>query len=92
MTAYVNGSNSVGRSVPLGLNAEPIDKMGQNVVGFNSYSPLSNIASHGVGEWSNSMPSSHLGYSNSVLNQFNTHFYSSISTNNTLFSREGTEV
>lgn len=92
MTAYVNGSNSVGRSVPLGLNAEPTDKMGQNMVGLNSYSPLSNVPSHGVGEWSNSMPASHLGYSNSVLNQFNTHFYSSISTNNTLFSREGTEV
>lgn len=92
MTAYVNGSNSVGRSVPLGLNAEPTDKMGQNMVGLNSYSPLSNVPSHSVGEWSNSMPPSHLGYSNSVLNQFNTHFYSSISTNNTLFSREGTEV
>ncbi|XP_009467726.1 PREDICTED: forkhead box protein I1 isoform X2 [Nipponia nippon] len=90
--AYVNGSNSVSRSVPLGLNSEPIDKMGQNMVGFNSYSPLSNIPSHGAGEWSNSMPSSHLGYSNSVLNQFNTHFYSSISTNNTPYSREGTEV
>lgn len=92
MTAYVNGSNSGSRSVPLGLNSEPIDKMGQNMVGFNSYSPLSNIASHGVGDWSNSMPSSHLGHSNSVLNQFNTHFYSSIGTNNTLYSREGTEV
>ncbi|XP_010131393.1 PREDICTED: forkhead box protein I1 isoform X2 [Buceros rhinoceros silvestris] len=90
--AYVNGSNSGSRSVPLGLNSEPIDKMGQNMVGFNSYSPLSNIPSHGVGEWSNSVPSSHLGYSNSVLNQFNTHFYSSISTNNTAYSREGTEV
>ncbi|NXR93027.1 FXI1E protein, partial [Hypocryptadius cinnamomeus] len=92
MTAYVHGSNSGSRSGPVGLSSEPIDKMGQNMVGFNSYSPLSSIPSHGVGDWSNSMPSSHLGHSNSVLNQFNTHFYSSLSTNNTLYSREGTEV
>lgn len=92
MTAYVHGSSSGSRSGPVGLSSEPIDKMGQNMVGFNSYSPLSSIPSHGVGDWSNSMPSSHLGHSNSVLNQFNTHFYSSLSTNNTLYSREGTEV
>lgn len=92
MTAYVHGSNSGSRSGPVGLSSEPIDKMGQNMVGFNSYSPLSSIPSHGVGDWSNSVPSPHLGHSNSVLNQFNTHFYSSLSTNNTLYSREGTEV
>ncbi|XP_042309673.1 forkhead box protein I1 isoform X2 [Sceloporus undulatus] len=90
--AYVNGSNPVSRSVPLGLSTDTSDKMGQNMVGFNSYSPLSNIPTHGNGEWSNSMSSSHLGYSSSVLNQFNTSFYNSLSANNTLYSREGTEV
>nr|XP_060621012.1 forkhead box protein I1 isoform X2 [Anolis sagrei ordinatus] len=90
--AYVNGSNSVSRSVPLGLNTDTGDKLGQNMVGFNSYSPLSNIPAHGNGEWSNSMPSSHLGYSSSVLNQFNTSFYNSLAANNSLYTREGTEV
>lgn len=92
MTAYVNGSNSVSRSVPLGLSTEVGDKMGQNMVGFNTYSPLSSIPSHGSGEWSNSMSSGHLGYSSSVLNQFNTSFYNSLAGNNTLYNREGTEV
>lgn len=92
MTAYVNGSNSVSRSVPLGLSADSGDKMGQNMVGFNSYSPLSNIPSHSSGEWSNSMPSGHFGYSSSVLSQFNTNFFNSIAANNTLYAREGTEV
>ncbi|XP_028573335.1 forkhead box protein I1 [Podarcis muralis] len=93
MTAYVNGSNSVSRSVALGLGTDAGDKMGQNVVGFNSYTPLANISSHGSGEpWSNSMSSGHLGYGSSVLNQFNSSFYNSLAANNTLYSREGTEV
>nr|XP_034963889.1 forkhead box protein I1 isoform X2 [Zootoca vivipara] len=91
--AYVNGSNSVSRSVALGLGTDAGDKMGQNVVGFNSYTPLANISSHGSGEpWSNSMSSGHLGYGSSVLNQFNSSFYNSLAANNTLYSREGTEV
>lgn len=92
MTAYMNGSNSVNRSVPLGLSTDAGDKMGQNMVGFNAYAPLSNLPNHGSGEWSNTMPSSHLGYSGSVLNQFNTSFYNSLAASNTLYSREGTEV
>ncbi|XP_007439740.1 forkhead box protein I1 isoform X2 [Python bivittatus] len=87
--AYMNGSNSVSRSMPLGLGTDAGDKMGQNMVGFNSYSPL---PSHGGGEWSNSMSSGHLGYSGSVLNQFNTSFYNSLAVSNTLYAREGTEV
>ncbi|XP_070790159.1 forkhead box protein I1 isoform X2 [Pituophis catenifer annectens] len=87
--AYMNGSNSVNRSVPLGLGNDSGDKMGQNMVGFNTYTPL---PSHGGGEWSNSMSSGHLGYSSSVLNQFNSSFYNSLSVNNTLYAREGTEV
>ncbi|KAL7989254.1 forkhead box protein I1 [Crotalus tigris] len=89
MTAYVNGSNSVSRSVPLGLGTDAGDRMGQNMVGFNTYTPL---PSHGGSEWSNSMSSGHLGYSSSVLNQFNTSFYNSLSVNNTLYARDGTEV
>ncbi|XP_044517632.1 forkhead box protein I1 isoform X2 [Gracilinanus agilis] len=93
--AYVSGSNSVGRSgvAPPGLNNESTDKMGQNLLSFNSYSSLTNIPSHGGGsDWSNSMPSNHLGYSGSVLNQFNSHFYNSINQNSILYPREGTEV
>ncbi|XP_056425422.1 forkhead box protein I1 isoform X2 [Hyla sarda] len=88
MTAYVNTTNSVSR--PLGLN-ETSDKMGQNMTGFNSYSPLSNLANHGGTEWSSTVPSNPFGYGSSVLNQFNSHFYN-ISANSTLYSREGTEV
>ncbi|XP_053154679.1 forkhead box protein I1 isoform X2 [Hemicordylus capensis] len=90
MTAYVNGPNSVSRSVPLGLGSDAGDRMGQNAVSFNSYSPLSNIASHGSGEWSNSMSSSHLSYSSAVLNPFNATFYNSL--NSPLYPREGSEV
>ncbi|XP_038596084.1 forkhead box protein I1 [Tachyglossus aculeatus] len=93
MTAYVNGSNSVSRSAPMGLSNEGADKVGQNAVGFNSYSPLSGIPGHSPGpEWPSPVPSSHLGYSGSVLNQFNTHFYNSIGTSSVLYPREGTEV
>lgn len=89
MTAY--NASSVSRSVPLGLSNETPDKMVQNTANFSSYSPLSNIPSHGGSDWSPTMSSSPFGYSSSLLNQFNPHFYNSI-TNNTLFSREGTEV
>ncbi|XP_005991880.1 forkhead box protein I1-ema [Latimeria chalumnae] len=92
MTAYVNGTNSVSRPVPLGLSNDATQRMGQNVVGFNSYSPPTNIPSHTGTEWSSPVSSSHLGYGSSVLNQFNSHFYNSISTNSVLYPREGTEV
>ncbi|XP_044133725.1 forkhead box protein I1 [Bufo gargarizans] len=90
MTSYVNSANSVSR--PLGLNNETSDKIGQTMTGFNSYSPLSNLANHGGSEWSSTAPSNPFGYGSAVLNQFNSHFYNSISTNSTLYSREGTEV
>lgn len=90
MTAYVNSANPVSR--PLGLNNETSDKLGQNMTGFNSYSPLSNLANHGGSDWSSALPSNPFGYGSSVLNQFNSHFYNSIGTNSTLYSREGTEV
>ncbi|XP_053321364.1 forkhead box protein I1 [Spea bombifrons] len=92
MTAYVNSANSVSRSVPLGLGNDTSDKMAQNMVGFNSYSPLSNLQSHGGSDWPSTVSSNPFGYSSSVLNQFNTHFYNSISTNTSLYNRDGTEV
>ncbi|XP_057632810.1 forkhead box protein I1 isoform X2 [Chionomys nivalis] len=92
--AYVSGTNPMGRSVATpGLNPEPADKMGQNSLGFNSYTPLTNLSSHGSGgEWANPVPTNALGYGGSVLNQFSPHFYNSINTNSVLFPREGTEV
>lgn len=94
MTAYVSGTNPMGRSVATpGLSPEPADKMGQNSLGFNSYTPLTNLSSHGSGaEWANPVPTNALGYGGSVLNQFSPHFYNSINTNSVLFPREGTEV
>nr|AUR44899.1 foxi1 [Andrias davidianus] len=92
MTAYVNSASAVSRPMPLGLGNDTSDKMGQGMVGFNSYSPLTNIPSHAGSEWSNPMSSSHFGYSSSVLNQFNSHFYNSLSTNSSMYPREGTEV
>ncbi|KAM6223438.1 forkhead box protein I1 isoform 2-T2 [Rhynchocyon petersi] len=92
--AYVNGSSPVSRSVMSpGLSSEPTDKMGQNVLSFNSYTPLTNLSSHGSGgDWANPVPTSALGYGGSVLNQFSPHFYNSLNTNSALYSREGTEV
>ncbi|OCT87814.1 forkhead box protein I1-ema-like [Xenopus laevis] len=92
MTAYVNSAIPVSRSVPLGLSNETSDKMGQNMVGFSSYTPLSNMPNHGGSDWSSTVSSNPFGYSSSVFNQFTPHFYNSINTNNTLFNREGTEV
>ncbi|CAO2642515.1 Forkhead box protein I1 [Lemmus lemmus] len=94
MTAYVSGTNPMGRSVATpGLSPEPADKMGQNTLSFSSYTPLTNLSSHGSGgEWANQVPTNALGYGGSVLNQFSPHFYNSINTNSVLFPREGTEV
>ncbi|XP_057605253.1 forkhead box protein I1 isoform X2 [Hippopotamus amphibius kiboko] len=92
--AYVSGSSPVGRPVATpGLSPEPADKAGQNLLNFNSYAPLTNVSGHtGGGEWASSMPGNALGYGGSVLNQFSPHFYNSVSTNNVLYAREGTEV
>ena len=94
MTAYVSGSSPVSRPVATpGLSPEPADKLGQNLLNFSSYTPLTNLSSHGGGgEWANPMPTNALGYGGSVLNQFSPHFYNSINTNSVLYPREGTEV
>ncbi|KAM8764333.1 forkhead box protein I1 isoform 1-T1 [Rhynchonycteris naso] len=94
MTAYVSGSSPVSRPAATpGLSPEPTEKMGQNLVNFNSYTPLTNLGSHGAGgEWANPVPTNTLGYGGSVLNQFSPHFYNSINSNSVLYPREGTEV
>ncbi|XP_004696835.2 forkhead box protein I1 [Echinops telfairi] len=94
MTAYANGPSPVSRAVASpGLSPEPTDKMGQNMLSFNSYTPLTNLSSHGAGgEWANPVPTNALGYGGSVLNQFSPHFYNSLNTNSILYPREGTEV
>lgn len=94
MTAYVSGSSPMSRPVATpGLSPEPTDKVAQNLLNFSSYTPLTNLSSHGSGgEWANPMPTNTLGYSSSVLNQFSPHFYNSINTNTVLYPREGTEV
>ncbi|XP_008145850.2 forkhead box protein I1 isoform X1 [Eptesicus fuscus] len=94
MTSYVSGASPASRPVAApGLSPEPADKTGQNLVNFNSYTPLTNLGGHGAGaEWANPMPPNALGYGGSVLNQFGPHFYNSINTNSVLYPREGTEV
>lgn len=94
MTAYVSGSSPVSRPVATpGLNPEPTDKMGQNLVNLNSYTPLTTLSGHGAGsEWASPVATNTLGYGGSVLNQFSPHFYNSINANSALYPREGTEV
>lgn len=94
MTAYVSGSSPVSHPAATpGLSPEPTDKMGQNLLNFSSYTPLTNLSGHGGGgEWANPMPTNALGYGGSVLNQFSPHLYNSINVNNGLYPREGTEV
>ncbi|XP_039732226.1 forkhead box protein I1 isoform X2 [Pteropus medius] len=93
--AFVSGSGPAGRPVVApGLNAEPADKAGQNLVHFGSYTPLTSLGGSGAaGEWANPVPANALGYGGSVLNQFGPHFYNSVNTNSSvLYPREGTEV
>ncbi|KAF6280675.1 forkhead box I1 [Rhinolophus ferrumequinum] len=94
MTAYVSGSSPVSRPMATpGLNPEPTDKMGQNLVNLNSYTPLTALSGHGAGsEWASPVATNTLGYGGTVLNQFSPHFYNSINANSALYPREGTEV
>lgn len=95
MSAYVSGPSPVSRPAATtpGLSLEPADKGGQNSLSFSSYTPLTNISGPaGGGEWASPMPSNALGYGGSVLNQFSSPFYGSVSTNSVLYPREGTEV
>uniref|UniRef100_A0A8C3VUB1 Forkhead box protein L2 n=1 Tax=Catagonus wagneri TaxID=51154 RepID=A0A8C3VUB1_9CETA len=94
MSAYVSGSGQGSRPAATpGLSPEPADKVGQNLLNFNSYTTLTNISGHGGGsEWANPVPGNTLGYAGSALNQFSPHFYNSINTSSILYPREGTEV
>ncbi|KAM5301875.1 forkhead box protein I1 [Glossophaga mutica] len=98
MTAYVNGPGTVSRPVVApGLSPESADKMGQNPVNFNTYTPLTNFSSHvgplanqGVGaEWANPMPANTLGYGGAVASQVGPHFYD---TDSVFYPTEGTSV
>ncbi|XP_038651240.1 forkhead box protein I3b [Scyliorhinus canicula] len=89
MSTYNNPTG--GRQASLGLVNDTSQRMGQNMMGFSSYSPSSNILGQSGSEWSDPGASNRYGYS-SVLNQFNNHFYNSINANSLLYSREGTEV
>uniref|UniRef100_A0A4W3KJS6 Forkhead box protein G1 n=1 Tax=Callorhinchus milii TaxID=7868 RepID=A0A4W3KJS6_CALMI len=88
MSTYNNGGHSAGRQGPA---SDTSQRMGQNMMGFSTYSPSSNILGQTASEWSDPGASNRYGYS-SVLNQFNNHFYSSINANSLLYSRDGTEV
>ncbi|XP_054423854.1 forkhead box protein I1 isoform X2 [Pteronotus mesoamericanus] len=92
--AYVNGPSPMSRPVAApGLSPEPADKMGQGLMNFNAYTPLSNLSSPGAaGEWANPMPTNNLGYGGSILNQLSPPFYNGANPNNVLYPREGTEV
>ncbi|XP_008059332.1 forkhead box protein I1 isoform X2 [Carlito syrichta] len=92
--AYMSGASPMSRpGATTGLSPEPADKMGQNSLGFSSFTPLTNLGGHGAGgDWANPMPTNTLGYGGSVLNQFSPHFYNSINTSSVLYPREGTEV
>ncbi|XP_054423853.1 forkhead box protein I1 isoform X1 [Pteronotus mesoamericanus] len=94
MNAYVNGPSPMSRPVAApGLSPEPADKMGQGLMNFNAYTPLSNLSSPGAaGEWANPMPTNNLGYGGSILNQLSPPFYNGANPNNVLYPREGTEV
>ncbi|XP_078087776.1 forkhead box protein I1-ema-like isoform X2 [Mustelus asterias] len=90
--AYVTGRAPTSSPVSsLGLVNDTSQRMGQNMMGFSSYSPSSNILGQPGSEWSDPGASNRYGYS-SVLNQFNNHFYNSINANSLLYTREGTEV
>ncbi|XP_039631602.1 forkhead box protein I1-ema-like [Polypterus senegalus] len=93
MTSFVNpGSSALARPVALGLGGDQSQKAGQVTGGFGPYSHNTASLPGVTGtEWSATAAPS-LGYSGSVLNQFNSHFYPGLSSGSLLYPREGTEV
>ncbi|XP_036983800.2 forkhead box protein I1 [Artibeus jamaicensis] len=101
MTTHVNGPGPVSRPVVApGLSPESADKMGQNLVNFNTYAPLTNLGSYGAplanqgvgAEWANPMPANTLGYGGAVVSQVGPPFYGSDDTNNVFYPAEGTGI
>ncbi|KAI1898408.1 hypothetical protein AGOR_G00072030 [Albula goreensis] len=86
----------LSRPLPLGLPVEGPPRATQ-ASGFGSYSPSSTVP-----DWAPPLPPpptlssspshSSLGYSGSVLSQFNGHFYPGLGSTGLLYPREGTEV
>ncbi|XP_045683990.1 forkhead box protein I1 isoform X2 [Phyllostomus hastatus] len=84
-----------------GPGPESADKMGQSLVNFNTYAPLTNLGSHvgplanqGVGvEWANPMPVNTLGYGyGAVISQVGPHFYDGADASSIFYSPEGTSL
>ncbi|MGH0116429.1 UNVERIFIED_CONTAM: hypothetical protein FKN15_017079 [Acipenser sinensis] len=94
MTSYMNsGSPTLSRPTALGFGSEISQRAGQTMGGFGAFSPNTpSIPGVSGTEWTSPAPPSSLGYSSSVLNQFNSHFYPSLSSGGLLYPREGTEV
>lgn len=94
----VGGANEVGGDMlnrPLSINL-PMDGVQRPGV-YGTYSPTD-----GAPEWASPLPppttlstsptQSSLGYSSSILSQFNGHFYPGLGSAGILYPREGTEV
>ncbi|XP_041121263.1 forkhead box protein I1-ema-like [Polyodon spathula] len=94
MTSYMNSdSPTLSRPTALGFGSEISQRVGQTMGGFGAFSPNTpSIPGVSGTEWTSPAPPSSLGYSSSVLNQFNSHFYPSLSSGGLLYPREGTEV
>ncbi|XP_062855988.1 forkhead box protein I3-B [Trichomycterus rosablanca] len=101
MSGVVGGSVEVGadplnRPLSHSLPSDGSQRMPQSS-GFSSYSPSSSVP-----EWISPLPPpppispsgshSSLGYNSPVINQFNGHFYTGLSSTGILYPREGTEV
>ncbi|XP_028384813.1 forkhead box protein I1 [Phyllostomus discolor] len=111
MTTYVNAPGPASRPasrpvVAPGPGPESADKMGQNLVNFNTYAPLTNLGSHvgplanqGVGvEWANPMPVNTLGYGygygygGAVIGQVGPHFYDDADASSIFYPPEVTNL
>ncbi|XP_018611882.2 forkhead box protein I3-B [Scleropages formosus] len=90
------GEDSLSRPLPLGLPVEGPPRA-SSATGFGPYSPNATVP-----EWAAPLPPppplssspshSSLGYSGSILSQFNNHFYPGLGSAGVIYPREGTEV
>ncbi|XP_043919315.1 forkhead box protein I3 [Protopterus annectens] len=84
------GSASVGRQVPFGLMNELSQR---NINGLNPYTSNTMQESSDFNETFHlNRTSYYSSFTGSQTNQFNSHFYNSISLNALIYPREGTEV
>ncbi|XP_023677051.1 forkhead box protein I3-B [Paramormyrops kingsleyae] len=90
------GEDSLTRAMSLNLPGDGTSRA-TSTPGFGAYSPNSTMP-----EWATPLPPvsalssspspSSLGYSGSMLSQFNNHFYPSLGSTGMTYTREGTEV